>query len=270
MITGRVLRRIVPRPAALFAASVLTVVSTPSQGRAAETACWFENGAVVVPAEIGGVAGDWLLDPSSAHTLLHDTRADMEGLPRTFTAAGRLADLTLPPTAVTVADLDDRAPGFATPITGVIGADLLSRYTIDLAFAPCRVRIHAGRAPGLAHARALPLVLVHGMPAVRAAVSDDRRARAGLFAVDWGSRAAVRLADADLRPAATGLDPTPRRLAPARLRALSVDGRLYEEVSAATAEGLDPALAGALGLEFWARWRLRLDIAGGALWLVPQ
>ncbi|HRD28184.1 MAG TPA: hypothetical protein PLO65_07785, partial [Caulobacter sp.] len=47
--------------------------------RAAEARCWFENGAVVIPAEIAGVAGDWLLDPSAPHTLLHETRAQMEG-----------------------------------------------------------------------------------------------------------------------------------------------------------------------------------------------
>lgn len=248
----------------------LILSAAASQARAAETACWFENGAVVVPAEIGGIAGDWLLDPSAAKTLLHETRAEMEGLPATFTAPGHLAGLTLAPTAVTVADLDDRAPGFATPIAGVIGADVLARYTVDLQFAPCRVRIYAGRAPRLGRARALPLVLVGGVPAVRAAVADDRRARAGLFGIDWSSRATVRLADAVLMPAAAALDPTPRRLAPARLRALSVDGRLYEEASAATASGLAEGLAGTLGVEFWARWRLRLDIAGGELLLTPE
>lgn len=254
----------------VFIVGLILSAATASPAGAADTACWFENGAVVVPAEIGGIAGDWLLDPSAAHTLLHDTRAEMEGLPSRFTAPGHLAGLTLTPTVVTVVDLDDRAPGFATPITGVIGADVLARYTIDLQFAPCRVRISVGRPPRPRQAWSLPLVMVDGVPAVRAAVSDDRRARAGLFAVDWSSRAAVRLADADLRPPVKGLDPTPRSLAPARLRALSIDGRLYEETSAGTAEGLDPALAGTLGVEFWSRWRVRLDIADGTLLLSPQ
>ncbi len=248
----------------------LILSAAASQARAGEVACWFENGAVVVPAEIGGVAGDWLLDPSESRTLLHDTRADMEGLPRSFTAPGHLAGLTLAPTTVEVVDLDSRAPGFATPIAGVIGADILARYTVDLQFAPCRVRVVAGSLRRPTRARALPLVMAGGVPAVRAAVSDDRRARSGLFAIDWSSRAAVRLADARLSPPAKGLEPTPRHLAPATVRALSIDGQLFEEPSAATAEGLATGLTGTLGVEFWARWRLRLDIRHDELLLSPQ
>lgn len=270
MTAGAALTGEVSRRAVLFAACALTVGLAGTDAVAGETACWFENGAVVAPAEIGGVAGDWLLDPSAPVTLLHDTRAEMEGLPKAFRASGHLAGATLAPVAVSVADLDDRAPGFLTPIAGVIGADVLGRYVVDLQFSPCRLRIYAGRAPRFGRARALPLQLVAGTPAIRAAISDDRRARAGLFAIDWSSRAAVRLANAGLSPPAKGLEPTPRMLAPARLRALSVAGDLYEQPTAAIAEGLDPTLAGTLGVEFWSRWRLRLDIAHGELLLKPQ
>lgn len=257
------------RGAAFIAGLILAAGGAPA-AHAGETACWFENGAVVAPAEIGGVAGDWLLDPSAPVTLMHDTRAEMEGLPRAFRAPGHLAGATLAPVAVAVADLDGRAPGFVTPIAGVIGADVLGRYVIDLQFSPCRIRLYSGRAPRFGRARTLPLELVAGTPAVRAAISDDRRARAGLFAIDWSSRATVRVANASLASSAKGLEPTPRMLAPARLRALSVAGDLYEQPTAAIAEGLDPTLAGTLGVEFWSRWRLRLDIAHGELLLKPQ
>lgn len=234
------------------------------------TACWFENGAVVVPAEIGGVAGDWLIDPSAPRTLLHETRAEMEGLPRLFSAPAQVAGRRLAAVEVTVADLDERAPGFATPIAGVIGADLLSRFVVDLDFAPCRLRLSRGRAPSFAAVQSLPVRLVGGIPAVEAAVSDDRRARRGLFALDWSSKAAVRVSSAELRPLREGLDPTLRNRAPARLRALSMGGRLYEEQTAAVAADLDPTLAGSLGADLWSRWRLRLDIAHGRLWLARK
>lgn len=236
--------------------------------RAGEAACWFENGAVVVPAEVGGVAGDWLLDPSAAHTLLHETRAQMEGLPATFTASAQVAGELLTGLPVTVADLDSRAPGFATPIAGVLGADVLGRFVVDLDFAPCRVRFSSGRgwrAPR--GTRSLPLSIVEGLPTVRAAVSDVRRARQGLFAIDWSSRAAVRLTGGVFNPPR---ESPPRSVAPARLRALSIGGDLYEEVSAGLAPDIDPALAGALGVDLWSRWRLRLDMAGGRLWLSPK
>lgn len=256
------------RPAALIAGMILSAVSVRAE--AGEAACWFENGAVVAPGEIAGIAGDWLIDPSAPRTLLHETRAEMEGLPRAFVAAGRLAGRRLAPVAVTVVDLDDRAPGFVTPITGVIGADVLARYTVDLSFSPCRLTLWRGRPPPFGRAGVLPLTVVAGTPGVRAAVSDDRRARAGLFAVDWGSRATVRVRNARLEPSTDAPGPTPRSLAPARLRALSAEGVLYERPDAAIGGDLDPALTGALGTGFWSSWRLRLDISGRRLLYKPQ
>lgn len=258
------------RRAALFLACALTAMSAGSQVRAAETACWFENGAVVVAAEIGGVAGDWLLDPSQPRTLLHETRAQMEGLPETFVARGQVADQRLEGVQVTVADLDDRAPGFATPIAGVLGADVLERFVVDLDFAPCRVRFSRGRAPAFGRSRTVAVRDVDGVPTVGAAISDDRSARQGAFAVDWSSKASVRVRDGVVRPAVAGLDPSLRNRAPARLRALSLDGALYEEQSAALAPGLAPALAGAIGTDFWSRWRIRLDLARDRLLLAPK
>ena len=258
------------RRALLLVVSALTAGCAGRGAEAADVACWFENGAVVVPAMIGGVAGDWLLDPSAPRTQLHDTRAAMEGLADGFVADGRLAGQALPDVPVMVADLDSRAPGFVTPIAGVIGADMLAAFVVDLRFAPCRVRLYAGRVPAVRGGRVLRLETAGGVPSVRAAIADDRQARAGLFAIDWSSRAMVRAARATLSPPVEGLDPTRRDQAPARLRALSVDGQLYEEPTAALATDLDPALAGTLGVDFWSRWSLRLDIAGGRLTLIPK
>ena len=239
--------------------------------RAGETTCWFENGAVVVPAEVGGVAGDWLLDPSAPHTLLHETRARMEGLPEAFVATAHVAGTPLTGVRVTVADLDGRAPGFPTPIAGVLGADVLGRFTVDLDFSPCRVRLSDGpwRRPGRG-ARLLRLTLADGVPTVAAAVSDDRRARTGLFAVDFSSRAAVRLTSARFHPLNEAAAKAPRGVAPGRLRALSLDGDLYEEQTAALAPDIDPSLAGALGTDLWSQWRVRLDIRRGRLLLSPK
>lgn len=248
----------------------LSLMLAPA-ARAGETACWFENGAVVVPAEVGGVAGDWLLDPSAPHTLLHETRAQMDGLSGTFIATAHLAGIALEGVQVTVADLDGRAPGFSTPITGVLGADVLGRVVVDLEFSPCRVRLSDGpwRRPGRG-ARLLRLTETGGVPTVAAAVSDDRRARRGLFAVDFSSRAAVRLTAAGFSPPSKTAEGAPRGVAPARLRALSLDGDLYEEQSAALAPDLDPVLSGALGTDLWSRWRIRLDIRRGRLILSPK
>lgn len=259
------------RAAAVIAGLILSVGAT-TPARAGEAACWVENGAIVVPASIGGVAGDWLLDPSSSHTRLHSTRAAMEGLADGVVADGRLADLALPPVPLTVVSLDSRARSFVTPIAGVIGADLLGAFVIDLTFEPCRVRLYArtGPVPRLRGGWVLKLEPLAGVPAVRAAVSDDRQARAGLFAIDWSARAAVRMAGATVSQPVPGPDPDRRDRAPARLRALSLDGQLYEETSAAVATDLDPVLTGSLGLDLWSRWRLRLDIAGRRLTLLPR
>jgi hypothetical protein len=257
-----------PAPAIL---AVILGLAAPALAHGAPSACWFENGAVVVSAEIGGVAGDWLLDPSAAHTQLHETRAQMEGLPATFLARARLAGQTLEGVEVTVADLDDRAPGFVTPIAGVIGADLLRRIVVDLEFTPCRLRLSTGPAKRPDRGgRPLRVIEVAGVPVVAAGVSDDRQARYGLFAIDFSARASVRLTAAGFRPDREGAATGPRNQAPGRLRALSLGGELYEETTAALAPDLDPALTGALGTDLWSRWRLRLDIADGRLWLSPE
>lgn len=218
---------------------------------------------------MAGIAGDYLIDPSAPTTLIHETRAQSEGIAVVeLIAPVRVAGLSLAALPVKVVDLDFRAPGFDTPIAGVIGADALAGQVIDLDFAPCRLRIHRpirGRLRG----RALPLTLVGGVPTVRAAVADDRTARAGLFAIDWSSAGQVRLSDrlAVFKPVREGYDPLARNRATGRLRAFSFQGELSEESPSGLVAGLDPAVSGTIGTDEWSRWRVRLDLVRRVLTL---
>ena len=47
------------KPAALVFALAAFV---PAAARAGETACWFEQGVIVAPASIAGLAGDYIID----------------------------------------------------------------------------------------------------------------------------------------------------------------------------------------------------------------
>jgi hypothetical protein len=228
--------------------------------------CWFENGAVVVSASVAGVAGDYLIDPSAPVTLLHDTRAQAAGFEaQSLTARVRLDGQAVDGLPVQVVNLDARAAGFATPIAGVIGADVLGRYVVDLDFSPCRIRLSLpGRAPRFMSAFSMPLTLTNGALTVPAAVTDGSRVRAGQFALDLSARAALRLPDA--APArAVKSDLAPRNAAKGRLRALSFSDHLVEQPSVSLAPDLDPALAGAVGNGVWSRYRLRIDLSRAKL-----
>lgn len=224
---------------------------------------------MVAPASVAGIAGDYLIDPSAPATVIHETRAQSEGIGVTeLTAPVRVAGLSLAALPVKVVDLDVRAPGFVTPIAGIIGADALAGKVVDLDFAPCRLHIH-GPVRGGPRGRAVPLTLIGGVPTVRAAVSDDRSARAGLFAVDWSSAGQVRLSDrlAVFKPPMEGYDPLARNTATGRLRAFSFQGTLSEETPSGLIAGLDPDIAGSIGTDEWSRWRVRLDLARRVLTL---
>lgn len=254
---------------AIVGAALAAGVAATSAGpaRAAATGCLFYNGALVVPAILDRAGGDWLIDIASPTTLLHETRAQMEGIEAPATVGSlRFDGERLDALAVAVANLDARAPGFDTPIVGVIGADVLGRYVVDIDFSPCRVTLYLpGHAPRLAGA-VLPLTMVQGRPTVRAAVSDGTRALSGAFVLDTASRAAVRLAIAAPRPEDRG---DARQAAPSWIRALSVAGTLYERPPAARAAELPAGLAGALGTGMLSRYHVRIDIPGGRLTLAP-
>lgn len=242
----------------------LTLAGT---ARAGETACWFENGAVIAPAVIANMAGDYVIDLSAPRTLLHETKAQMEGITEPEpTLSVEVAGLKAPAVSVKVADLDARSAGFMTPIAGVIGMDVLAGHGVEIDFAHCRLRIDQ---PWRARRQVvLPVEVVDGLPTLQAAVSDGPTALRGAFAIDTASLAMARLSTRGAT--ATGkLDPAARHQAPARLRALSIGGVLAQNVPATLADDLPEGVSGTLGVGLWAHHRLHLAADARTLSVAP-
>jgi hypothetical protein len=240
------------------AALAILIVLAATAARAGDTRCWFENGAVVVPAAFGDIAGDFILDASAPASQLHVTTAETFGVDGSSARARlRLAGERTGPLTLQVADLDARGKPFVTSIVGVIGADALAPFVVDIATDPCRVRL--SRAARGAGAWRAPLRTIDGVPAVRAAISDGETSRAGWFAIDTGEAASGVAAARLSRTPAAGTDP------PVRLRALSVAGLLFEQMPGGVQAEPRPGLAGAIGMAVWSRFRLRLDRKHG--WL---
>jgi hypothetical protein len=228
---------------------------------AGETACWFENGAVVAPAAIGDMAGDFVIDLSTPRTLLHNTAAQRGGYAETaLTLPVRVAGQQAPATAVAVEDLDYRGVGFITPITGVIGADILDRYVVTLDFAPCRLRLERPGPMAIRDKGAIRVVMVGGVPTIVAAASNGLTGVSGPFALDTASGGGVRA-----RGAADG----PRQKPAGTLRGLSLNGALRQDVPAVVAGGLPDGVVGAVGVDVLSAYRLRLDPQALRLWLTP-
>lgn len=152
--------------------------ATLGVAHAGETRCWFENGAVIAPAAIGDMAGDYVVDLSAPRTLLHNTKAQMAGITtEAVTLPVQIAGLKASAVTVTIADLDDRGAGFVTPIAGVIGMDVLAGHSIEIDFSACQVRIDQ---PWRARRQVvLPVEVIDGLPTIAAAVSDGPTARSG-------------------------------------------------------------------------------------------
>ena len=257
---------------ALTFAAPLALVASPAL--AGETACWFENGVVVVPAQMLGVTGDFILDTATAHSQFAETQAQTAGFSETaLTGEVRLAGLVLPEASVAVTDLDLRAGALPTPVAGVIGADLLRRYVVDVSFAPCRVRLSLpGRAPRFAAPTRLPLTWIAGRPAVAASVADGPHAWTGKFTPGVGADRAIRISDASahVAGAAKPKELYPYGISEPRLRALSFAGELTENLPSGLIAAADPQLAGEIGAPFLQRYRLRFDFPGGQLLLAPS
>ncbi len=251
----------------------IALVLIAGSARAGRARCWFENGALVVPAAFGDIAGDFILDVSAPRSQLHVTRAQSAGIVADHARADlRLAGERVHGFAMGVADLDARSHGFTTNIAGVLGADALSPFTADIDFSPCKVRLRRGRPALLSGGLRLKVREVAGIPAVTAAISDGAVSRQGLFAIDTAS-AGTRIAAAALsRAPPTGVDPADRPSAPARLRALSLGGRLFEQTPAGLWPDAPSGLDGAIGNAVWSRFHLRLAIGRGwlKLWPAPQ
>ena len=254
-------------PASLCVALVLIA----ARARAGETRCWFENGALVVPAAFGDIAGDFILDVSAPRSQLHVTRAQSAGIVADHARADlRLAGERIRRFDMKVADLDARSHGFTTNIAGVLGADAAAPFTADIDFSPCRVRLRRGRPAHLGGGYRLKVQEVAGVPAVEAAISDGAVSRQGLFAIDTAS-AGTRVSGGRLsRAPPTGVDPTDRDTPPARLRALSLAGLLFEQTPAGLASDAPPAPDGAIGNSVWSRFHVRLAIGRGWLEVSPR
>jgi hypothetical protein len=263
-----------PAARALLAALTLTLGAWPA--RAGVTRCWVDQGVVVIPAVVAGVAGDYILDTGTKVTQLHETRAQAEGL-----GAGplitevRIAGVRLAGRTVIVTDLDARTFHFPTPVAGVIGADVLADRVLDVSFAPCRVGLWTkGREPRWVGGHVLPLTMVDGRPLVAAGVADGLRAELGLFVPATGLDAAVRIDTARGMALHGGKPETLLSYGEgrARLRALSFAGELWENLPAGLAppSDLPTGASGEIGPAVLAEWRLRFDLAAGQLWLAPR
>lgn len=228
---------------------------------AGDTACWFENGAIVAPAALADMAGDFVIDLSAPQTLLHDTKAQMSGYAQTdLTLPVKLAGQRLEAVPIVVRDLDYRSVGFIAPIVGVIGADILDRYVVSLDFAPCRLSLEARDAALTPAAAPLAVTVVGGVATVRATASDGFTSLTGAFALDTASNGGVR---------ARGEADAPRQKPAGRLAGLSLNGTLRQHLKAVVAGDLPEGVAGAVGVQLLSAYRLRLDAQGGHLWLLP-
>lgn len=258
------------KPSAL--ALALLAALSPAAARAGETACWYEQGVLVAPASVAGIAGDYILDTGSPVTQLHETKAQAAGLEQTSLVGDvQVAGLTLRGRPLTVTDLDSRTWLFPTPIAGVIGADVLGDYVVDVSFAPCRVAIRPlGEAPPFAAGTTLPLAKVDGAATAFAAVSDGPRAFGGPFVVATGADASIRLdpAFAGVAGEAKPADLLPGGERRAELRAASFAGTLFENLDAGLAP-VDARMAGIIGAPLLSHWRVRFDFPRGRLLLAP-
>jgi len=256
---------------ALALAALLALAATPTW--AGEAACWFEGGVIVVSAEVMGVPGDYILDTATPHTALADSQAQAAGFAETqLVGEVRLAGVVAANRPVAVEALDLRTGALPTPVAGVIGADVLRGYVVDVSFAPCRVALWpVGQAPSFHAAAVLPLGWVAGRPVTRAAAADGPHALAGGFAPAIGADTAVRLSDAmaSAPGAAKPKELYPYGVLRPRLRALSFAGRLWENLPAGLLRAEDPALLGEVGAPVLARYRLRFDFPAGKLLLTP-
>jgi hypothetical protein len=252
----------------------LAAAAAPAAGHAGEVACWFEGGVVVVPAEVAGVAGDFILDTGEPQTLLAETQAQAAGYEDTRLAAEvALAGERQANVAVAVKDLDVRTGLFPTPIAGVIGADVLKTYVVDVSFSPCQVRLsRPGEAPPFGRATHQALKWVAGVPTAWPNFSDGAITYTAPFVISTGADAPLRLSDgfAIVRGAAKPGELYPNGVVRPKLRALSFAGRLYENVPAGLVKPLSPEIGGVIGAALLHDQRIRIDMPGGRLLIAPN
>lgn len=249
--------------------TVLAILAA-SPATAGEVACRFERGVVTVPAMMAGIAGDYIVDTGAAQSALHETKAQAEGIAETeLTGDLSLAGLTVRGLALKVSDLDVRTWNLPTPVAGVIGADALKGFVVDVAYAPCRIRLsRPGQAPRF-KGRSLNLGWDLGRPTVPAAVADDQRRISGRFVVATGANVPVRLAD-DLAQtgAAEAKELYPEGVWLARLPEVDFAGATGRDVAAGLMKP-EGDVVGVLGGAVLAHFRLRFNFPAGKLVVDP-
>ena len=244
--------------------AVLASLALAHGAPAGETRCWIDKGALVAPAAFGDIAGDFLIDLSAPASALHVTRAQEDGMEggaatRDLVLAGRrLAGVTL-----VIADLDARTASFDTTINGVIGADLLRRFVVEIDPSPCRLRLLRRRSGAWPGGVRLAIRQIGGRPLAPGRLTDGLKVRSGLFAIDTADWATLVSGARLSRPQSADAP------APVRIRGVEVAGRLFEQVPAAAQPPGADAAPDAIGMAVWSHWRLRLDIRRGRLELAP-
>ena len=233
---------------------------------ASESTCWLDRDVLVVPAIVAGVSGDFILDTGAMQTVLAETQAQGAGYADTaLTSSVVLAGASFPGRLIQVADLDARTHSFPTPIAGVIGADILADYVLELQPSPCRVILR--RLDKDVRSRAA------GAPLVEASISDGVTSRSGLFVVATGADAAVRLTDdaADIPGARQTAPWRPFGRRRAMLRAFSLANHLSENVAGGLVPPaeLPPGTMGVIGLGALAGRSLRLDFPNHRMTVSP-
>lgn len=249
----------------LCAAALLVGALAATPARSGETTCWFEHGAIVVAAAFGDMTGDFIFDLSAPSSQIHLTTAQAHGVQSTATVADlTLAGETIRALPTQVVDLDQRSTPFATNIVGVLGADVGRRFVVEIRFAPCRLALRERHGRVRDSAKRLAIRWMGGVPAVRASVCDDHRCESGWFAIDTASQG-VRLTGAALSRPLAEAAALSRSAPPARLRGLSIAGRLFEQTPAGLMDAAPPGITGAIGDAVWSNYRVTLDAGRG--WL---
>ena len=254
-----------PLPFGVLAA----LVAAPAA--AGEIACRFERGVVVAPAMVAGIAGDYIIDTGAPQSTLSETQAQAEAIVGgEVTGDVVLAAMTVRRLPLRVADLDLRTWNLPTPAAGVIGADALRGFVVDVGYAPCRLRLSLpGRAPPFA-GRALDLAWDLGRPTAQAQVSDDAHQISGRFVIASGADAPLRLAD-DLAQAPGAAEPKelyPEGVWFARLPRVDFAGATGRDVAAGLMKP-EGDVVGVIGGPVLAHFRLRFDFPASRLVVAP-
>jgi hypothetical protein len=268
------LRRQGNRVRAWVFATAAAAAFAAGPARAGEAACWFEKGTVVVPAVVAGVPGDYILDTGAPRTLLHETRAQAEGVEGSeLTGEVLLAGLTVASRPIAVEAIDAQTFSHPTPIAGVIGVDVLSGFVLDVSYRPCRVTLYPPGGAGAFGGLTLPMGRLGSLPLAPGSAFDGRTGLRGQWILSLSQPLAARLSDgvASAPGAAKPDELYPGGVWTAELAALAFAGQVRQGARAGLLrEAQSDGALGALGSPVLSRWALRFDFPRGRLILKEQ